>query len=291
MDVDDFAAKIKKIVLARVEQDRLPLPAMPKVAHTCLKMIAEPDTGLVEVANALEGDPVLVAHVLKLANSAALGGAVTVDSVQQAASRVGMEKLKAMLVQFSARQVFKSTNKKINALFHEIWEHSVAVAILARDLATLHGEVDADHAYQAGLLHDVGKPIVGIMLLEAERSVLASSGGRLKAWLSDEDWIKIVNAQHRPVAKALTEAWELPEQVKKAVQECGDYDSAERQSVTNVVRYANALAKKLELYPGVIDADQVESMLMVGGSLVGLSEDMADKASNDIASKVQQMVA
>jgi len=58
---------------------------------------------------------------------------------------------------FDATGPFAEANRKI-------WDHSVAVARLARDLASYVGRRDADAYYLAGLLHDIGKPVVAAML-------------------------------------------------------------------------------------------------------------------------------
>ena len=48
----------------------------------------------------------------------------------------------------------------------------MAVGMLARDVLALTGEPDSDSAYLAGLLHDVGKPVIATVLLELESDKL-----------------------------------------------------------------------------------------------------------------------
>jgi putative nucleotidyltransferase with HDIG domain len=266
----NLADQMAAIVVKRVEADRLVLPTLPVAADKCLQLMRDPDVNLKTVARTLERDPLLAARVLRASNAAAFGGQ-SVSSIEAAVARMGVQKLKVMLIDASARKVFESRDTRIAEAFRQLWEHSLAVALLARDIAALCSAGDPDIAYLAGLLHDVGKPVLGAMMLEAEKMVVGSRPGA--TWISAAAWLAGVQKVHRQVGMALAEHWQLPDLVRKTIAESSEYDSSNRNSPVNAVCFANALAKSQGFYPGVCDVDDANALLMIGRSLLGIEEE------------------
>ena len=126
--------------------------------------------------SSLEREPLLAASVLKTAMSAAHAGRA-VKTLDQAVSALGMDKLKSLIIEFMTRELFTSANPRIQAATKHVWEHSVAVAMLARDIAAMTTGANSDTCYLAGLLHDVGKPVLAAMMLEAEKMLGKDKAG------------------------------------------------------------------------------------------------------------------
>jgi putative nucleotidyltransferase with HDIG domain len=266
----NLADQMADIVVKRVENDRLVLPTLPVAADKSLQLLRDPDVNLKAVARTLERDPMLSARVLRAANAAAFGGQ-SVSHLEQAVSRMGVQKLKVLLVDASARKVFESRDPRIAEAFRLLWEHSVAVALLARDVAALCSAGDPDVSYMAGLLHDIGKPVLGAMMLEAEKMVVGSRPGA--SWISADAWLAGVQKVHRQVGMTLATHWQLPELVKRTIAESSEYDSSNRHSAVNTVCFANALAKAQGFYTGPCDVDDANALIMIGRSLLGIDEE------------------
>jgi putative nucleotidyltransferase with HDIG domain len=223
--------------------------------------------------------------VLRLVNSAAFGSGAPTRSLDQAVTRLGMQKLKGLVIEASARKLFESQNARITKASQVLWTHAMAVGLLARDVAALVGQPDADQAYMAGLLHDIGKPVAAGMLLEAER-VLASGQQKTK-WIEPDAWIEAVQQCHRIIGVALAKKWSLPDLVQRSIQESNEYDSSDRTSVTNIVCFSNAAAKKAGLYIGNFEMADVDALLMIGKSMLGIQQDMIDRLLSSIAERVR----
>jgi putative nucleotidyltransferase with HDIG domain len=284
--VDDqaFAARLESILLNRISTDRLVLPAFPTVAQRCLALVQSGEAAPKQIAATIEQDPMLVAQVLRIASAAVHGGAV--QTVTQAVTRVGTSRLKTFLIEAAARRVFQSRDLRIQRASAAVWEHSLAVAILARDLAALVGSTDIEEAYLVGLLHDVGKPIVAAMMLDAERQLSAYG----TAWFNSERWMSVVDRLHRPVGIALAESWQLSGSVQSAIRDCSDYNAANRIQTSNFVCFANAVAKTLGLAAGKVDLDDANALIMVGRSMLGLDDGMVQRLSSDLKARVRSML-
>src|SRR3990172_11077840 len=160
MSVEKLSSELEGILIKRIQSDQLFLPTMPAVVTRVLELLRDPDAGMKEVAALLEKDPVLAARTLRMATSAAFAAGSKKVTLQEALARLGTKSLKSLLVEASTQKLFGSRNSQINQQLRSLWEHSVAVGMLARDVLALTGGTDSESAYLAGLLHDVGKPIV-----------------------------------------------------------------------------------------------------------------------------------
>jgi HD-like signal output (HDOD) protein len=128
----------------------------------------------------------------------------------------------------------------------------------------------------AGLMHDIGQPIVAIHLLDLERSVSRSVQDH---WIEPTEWLNIVQEVHRPVGMAVAKQWNMSPEICKAIKDCIEFDPIERASASNAVRFANALAKREGVYAGAVDMEQVDTVLLIGRSMLGLDDDAINALS------------
>ena len=261
--------KLRTMLLERIEAGKLVLPAMPTTASKVMECL-EAGTHQDRAASLLEQDPVLALEVLRLANSASFGTRARVESISHAMTLLGATRLRSLLVTASARQVFISRNRTIRDLTTVLWNHSVGVATVARQIAVRAAFPDKEAPYMAGLMHDIGKPIVAIHLLDLERSVSRSVQDH---WIEPNEWLNIVNEVHRPIGNAVAKAWNMSPEICKAIKDCVEFDPIERASAANAVRFANALAKREGVYAGHVDMEQVDTILLIGRSMLGLDDD------------------
>jgi putative nucleotidyltransferase with HDIG domain len=273
-------AKLSAMLLDKINSGKLVLPAMPQTASRVLECL-EANAHQERAASLLEGDPVLALEVLRLANSASFAPRARVESISHAITLLGAARLRSLLVTASARQVFVSRNRTIRDMTAAVWAHSVAVAVGARQVAVRAGFPDKEAPYMAGLMHDIGKPIVAIHLLDLERSVSRSVQDQ---WIDPTEWMSIIQDVHRPVGIAIAKQWNLSPEVCKAIEDCVEFDPVERNCPSNAVRFANALAKREGVYPGNVDIEQVDTVLMIGRSMLSLDDDAVNALAQTLRS-------
>src|ERR1043165_9236097 len=235
-----LGSELERIVLERIANNRLILPAMPLVPQRCLEILREPDFNVRKLVKELEAEPMLVLLVVRAANAATFGRGAAMQALDQAVMRIGARALKTLITEYAVNELFESTNRQIKEANKKVREHSLVVALLARDIAALVGNLEPDTCYLAGLLHDIGKPVLGAMILEIDRKLGRSTPG----WIDLAGWTQIIETSHRKVGVAVATEWRLPDAITAAIRDCSDYDGADRASVGNVVRLANALAKR-----------------------------------------------
>lgn len=280
-------AKLSAMLLEKINAGKLVLPAMPATAQRVLECLdANAHQG--RAAGILEQDPVLALEVLRLANSASFAPRQKIESIAHAINMLGAQRLRSLLVTASARQVFVSRNRVIRELTAALWTHSVSVAVTARQVAVRAAFQDKEAPYMAGLMHDVGKPIVAIHMLDLERSV---SRAQQDHWIEPSEWMNIIQDVHRPVGIAVAKSWNLSNEVCKAIEDCVEFDPIERTSAANAVRFANALAKREGVYPGAVDMEQAETVLLIGRSMLGLDDDAVAALAQTVRSAAAEAQA
>ena len=87
--------------------------------------------------------------------------------MDQALLRIGAARLRRLLVEARAEWLVDDRDPRVAKLLRGIWDHSRAVAVLARELCPMQDRQSRDAAYLGGLLHDLGKPVIIAVLVEA----------------------------------------------------------------------------------------------------------------------------
>ncbi len=284
MSTEKLADELKGILLKRIQADQLVVPTIPSVAQRIQEALREGDASVSRHGpEILQQDPFLAARALRVSGGSKAGAGQKKITLADATNRLGPRGLKGLLVEAGALKVFLSRDARIADALRRIWEHSVAVATLARDVLALSGHPDSEAAYLAGLLHDVGKPVVASILLEAERQATELYS---RTWIACEAWVDVVGRTHRAVGMAVAERWQLPDGIRSCLKENIDYDNADRASLVNAVVFANALAKKCGMYVGPVDSDDVDAIVMIGRSLIGVNDEVLKTLTKGLKDRV-----
>ena len=145
-----------KTILSQVNT----LKPLPANLTRALKLMDEPDVAIKEIASAISMDQALTAQILKLANSAYYGFVHPASTLHEAIARLGFRRTKTVLFTVSYSSSMGQSVKGYNLGQGVLWQHSVAVAMVAQKLAERITYPHPEEAYVAGLLHDIGKLIL-----------------------------------------------------------------------------------------------------------------------------------
>ena len=191
---------------ARIDIAAMSLPVMPKQASRLLRTSYE-DISPVELERITTSDPVLTGRLLGAANSALFGSQFEIVRLLDAIMRLGIPEARKILLAACFSGLFASKP------LQDLWEHSETVARAAYDLAQLAG-IDAEAAYVAGLLHDIGR--LGFVKQPAKLRI------REQEWLSAGFPVVYAEtlaygADHAALGAQCLRTWELPKGIVEAV--------------------------------------------------------------------------
>jgi putative nucleotidyltransferase with HDIG domain len=283
----EMATRVEESVLAAIERNELDLPTLPLVAARALAMLGRDDYSFPQIATLIETDPIVAARLVRLAHSAAFAGLSRFDSVLTCVTRLGAEELRLFLVEVAVHHVLESRDPCIAQMCRDLWQHSLAVAIVSRDLASVVHALHPDSAYLGGLLHDVGRPVLAATLLDAEQRLL---GSRTQRWIMPSAWLAIISGKHRSVGVAIARKWGLPDPVTHAIRDSADYDTGDRFSTGNVVLLADTLAKREGIFVGPINAEEIEQRVSQGQELLSVDNALIERLVADLPARVASRI-
>lgn len=143
---------------AHVERRSLKAPARPANLERLFAVLDDDTAEAADLVEIAASDPVLSATILRVANSAGLGGQRAVSDLTEAVVRLGSRAFGMLAIAVTVRSAFSSSPLVREALA-TTWDRSLATAVWARALAPAAG-VSPSLAFLAGLLRHLGALVV-----------------------------------------------------------------------------------------------------------------------------------
>jgi putative nucleotidyltransferase with HDIG domain len=145
----------------------LRVPPMPRTLTEALSMMENSDRlDMAVVTEMVQRDPVVVARLLNIVNSAYYGLRHQITSIERAIVMLGPIAVAGIIVGMQMLKLRELVDGPAGACFNRLIRHSVATAVIARHLAERSSndrrvrQARMGPAFTAGLLHDFGKIIL-----------------------------------------------------------------------------------------------------------------------------------
>jgi putative nucleotidyltransferase with HDIG domain len=231
--------------------------SLPGVYLRLSAVVSDPRSSAVDIGAVIGEDPGLTARLLRLVNSAMYGFPSRIETVSHAISIVGTAQLQDLALATSVIRLFAQVPESLVSM-ESFWRHSVACGVTARAIAARRREPNVERYFVAGLLHDIGRPIMFMQVpQEARQAVLRSRE-------TGEPLFRVEHAllgfDHAHVGYALLDLWKLPPSLREPVANHHFPDRSQRFPVeTAIVHVADLVANALGLgssgEPGVPPLD------------------------------------
>ena len=188
------------------------LPPAPRVLSQLLVLLNDTRAHASRIVELIAFDPALTAKVLQRCNSAASGRSVS--DLDEAVKQVGFNAIYRLVGMVIGEGLLGSEQQGYGIGRGELWEHSVTTALAARVIARkLGGEENL--AFTAGLLHDIGKLVLGSFLEGSRQLVLKETGPSGHSFLEAEK--AILGVEHAEIGGRVLARWHFPEDLVSAV--------------------------------------------------------------------------
>lgn len=185
------------------------LPVSRHVAARCLSVLQNDNASLSEIEAVVSDDPVIAAHLMRVANSALLASRRQIRTLGSAILHLGFGRTKVHIWALSSKSLFTSP------YLREVWNHSVLTAKVARNLAIASGLVDREEACLAGLVHDIGQLVLTGLGGSYEKTFAQlRAQGRYPVEIER----RLCGASHAGIGADLLESWCFPSDVVEAVR-------------------------------------------------------------------------
>ena len=223
--VQDFLVHVQ----AELDANRLVLPTLPDVALKVRDAVAKGDATSQELADMIVTDAALSARLMQVANSPLYRGAVEVNNIQMAVTRLGSSTIRTLITSLVMQQMFTPSSELLEKNFRETWEQGVNVSSISRALSAFVPHLNADEAMLAGLIHQIGK--LPILMLVENIPEFRDSPSRLE---------KLLEKAHPAIGKIIMDTWDFPEELKRVASEYVNFqrDSGDKADYIDLVQVA-----------------------------------------------------
>jgi len=192
------------------------LPSFPSLYVEIMKELNSPEPSIENIAGVMTLDPSMTAKMLQVVNSAVFGLARQISSPFEAVQYLGMGMVRSLALSAHVFARFEHTDLK-GLPVRDLWEHSMRSALAARTIMRCENAdaADADAAYTAAMLHDVGKLMLADNLPREYQQALSLAVE--KKIPVHEAELAVFGATHAGAAAYLLGLWGLPAPIVEAV--------------------------------------------------------------------------
>jgi HD-like signal output (HDOD) protein/ActR/RegA family two-component response regulator len=192
------------------------LPSFPTLYMEVNKELASPNSSIENIAEIVAQDPAMTAKMLQIVNSVALGLARRISSPFEAVEFLGLGTVRSLVLSAHIFTSFERNGLKDFSV-DRLWRHAIQTGMAARMIMQLENAdaADAEEAYIAGMLHDIGKLILANSQPEQfERALALAAERKSPLWKAEEE---VFGASHAGAAAYLLGLWGLPVAIVEAV--------------------------------------------------------------------------
>ena len=206
-----------ELILQQLES----LPTLSPIAVRLLELTAADDSDAKEVIQLVASDPALSSKVLKLCRCHARGRASIVTSVDRAVLLLGFDAVRCAVLSVQVFELFDGLPSAAGEIRGEpvferemFWQHSLAVAVACEMIVEntkLRGRLDRGEAYMSGLIHDLGKLALHLIMptsFDRVSELAESQGVGL-----DQTCRRLIGIDSHTAGKRLAEHWHLPNSI------------------------------------------------------------------------------
>lgn len=217
------------------------LPPAPRVVGDLLARLEDADVDLREIAALVSRDPVLVAKMLRMANSSYYGLSGTIGSADDAIKLLGLNQVQVIVITCSVASAFAQIK---GFSLTDFWRKSFLVALIARALAARAG-LSPGVAFTAGLMHAIGQLMIhsGFPQAGAELEVVAAEGDFRARRAAEEE---VLGTDHCQIGAELARRWNFPPAIIEAIEYYAQPTAAGAGPLARLVFAAAVIAHAIE---------------------------------------------
>ncbi len=262
-----------------IKRKRLRLPSLSPTTHRVVRLIEQAEVDLDELAQAVNGDPVLATRIMGVANSSYFRGATEVPNVREALMRMGVREARTLVVVVALRSTLLRS-PGLGERAQALWRHSLLSASATQEITQEIPPWETT-GFLAGLLHDLGQLVVFAFVAE------------LPAWQddgaspSDSAVDAMLEATHPALGAMVLASWGFPAAFCDAVLGHHDMEgiTGDAEHLAHAVDLGHTIANRIA--EGFAEsADEIDAELLEKGERVGLDAprlfDIAEEAEANL---------
>lgn len=221
------------------------LPAMSATMLEVSKLLDDPSTNTASLSKIIGRDQGLSTKILSIANSPLYGLTRKVSTIDFAILIIGYQDIKNIVVALTMVDSFRNKSDKYldqNAF----WKHSMLAGTASKRVAEDLGFRIGSEAFVAGLLHDLGVPVMHKFFKSEFEAIVNDLNENNSPLLETEE--KHLGLNHQDIGHYLANKWSLPEHLSTSIlYHHKPSDAPEKDVLTSIVHLTDYMTQKLEV--------------------------------------------
>ena len=200
------------------------LPALPDTVYRMRAAMQDQNVSMPDVVKIVQTDPAITAKILSVANSAAYGFPHRVDSVNLAATLLGLNEICGLAMSLAVIDTIKGS-------YREFWTGATACAEMAVTIAKASTKKTKTGVYAAALLHDIGR--IALLEVDPQRYAKIQSNIEGAELIAREQ--EALGLAHTEAGYELASKWGLPIEIAEPIRFHHAFHYAEQAKETTAV--------------------------------------------------------
>jgi len=191
------------------------MPAIPAVFLPLMKLLSNSgeDVKLDEVVRLVSYDGTIAGQCLRVAGSPLFGLPKAPESIKGAVLTLGLRRVETILLTCCLGQAFPAKKWVLDPVV--FWRHSLGCAMVCRKFTERLSNADAERAYMAGLLHDIGF-MVNCLVFSTEFAAAMERACQDEIPLGEAEHATM-GFTHCETGQALAEKWKLADDIIEVI--------------------------------------------------------------------------
>ncbi|OGV50152.1 MAG: hypothetical protein A2X49_04185 [Lentisphaerae bacterium GWF2_52_8] len=192
------------------------IKSVPASALHAMRLLQDQNSNMGAIVQSINYDPGMTSNILRLANSSYFGCSRAIASLRDAIVMLGSGNILKLVTAAVANAALNTKVRGYNITSQELWDHAVAVAVASENLSDLLKLKITRNGFTAGLLHDIGKVVMGrhIDKLDAKKMEEELKSGKPLVQIERD----ILGIDHGELGGILLSSWNIPEALVQAVR-------------------------------------------------------------------------
>jgi putative nucleotidyltransferase with HDIG domain len=210
MDPLQASPLVKEVVEAAKK-----LPPFPEVVWKVMPLIKRM-APVKEIEAVIKYDQAITAKVLALSQTAYFSRRRDIETLQDAIVALGDQQLISVIMTACSARYYANDATGYDLREGELWEHSVASALMSEIVGQRLGLEKALTAYTAALLHDIGKTVLNFFIESYFDDIFSLVQDKKMRFIDAER--EILGIDHQQLGSLIAQQWQFPPQVVTAIR-------------------------------------------------------------------------
>lgn len=229
INLKDLAIKVEEI------------PILPDRINKIIEITENPDSDIKDLEDEILKDQSITSKILKLANSTYYGYAKRICTISEAIVLLGSQTIKSLVL---TSAVSKLLINELPGGYHlgkyDLWNQSQSCAMISKFIALQIHYPSPEEAYIAGLLRDIGKPILNYYVSQEYNYILNKIENESKTFIQAEE--EALGFTHAQIGSMVAEKWNFPTPLVESIHYHHSPEKAQsNQKLVSIVHIADAI--------------------------------------------------